>query len=247
MGGMGSCSCKGDCGIFCAALCLDHCSTGAEKQSCKDACMLAAAGDETCLCAAKSCAAVVKCAATAVHCVNGSKDSGESDVDCGGPCKKKCAKGKGCGGVSDCEAGLFCPKQDLVCCETACDKLCESCLQSKNGFFADGKCGAHWQTDPDNECEETAKELCQDNGLCNFGNVCHKQFYKTPCKSKCSVDGNSSQPHFCDGMGSCIPDMFMKLCSIYKCDTATGECKTMCANNGDCQSMYTCDNGVCKL
>ena len=34
--------------------------------------------------------------------------------------------------VNQCLNG-HCPTQDQVCCDTACDQLCEACLASKNG------------------------------------------------------------------------------------------------------------------
>jgi hypothetical protein len=46
---------------------------------------------------------------TCSACDNGSKDSSESDVDCGGssPCSR-CGDGRKCGSISDCSSGLTC-------------------------------------------------------------------------------------------------------------------------------------------
>jgi hypothetical protein len=48
-------------------------------------------------------------------CTNGVQDAGESDVDCGGICDVKCAKGKKCVESSDCASGLGCNKTSKTC------------------------------------------------------------------------------------------------------------------------------------
>jgi len=53
-----------------------------------------------------SCADVVPVGAA--NCFDGVKDSGETDVDCGGPCNRKCTTGFACSTTSDCEEGAEC-------------------------------------------------------------------------------------------------------------------------------------------
>lgn len=80
------------------------------------------------------------------------------------------ALGASCSAPNQCESG-FCV--DDVCCESACDDLCETC-----GATA-GTCTAHDAgTDPDDDC---GAAVCVASGDCGFGQVAwSKQFGVTP-------------------------------------------------------------------
>lgn len=92
--------------------------------------------------------------ACVAHCDNGVRDFSETDVDCGGSCAP-CALGLGCVVEGDCATG-FCI--DGVCCDTACDGVCEGCDVDA------GTCTPHPQgTDPDDDC---APLTCNGEGAC---------------------------------------------------------------------------------
>jgi len=62
-------------------------------------------------------------------CLNGVKDSGESDIDCGGGTCRRCADNKTCSGPNDCDSGT-CPTGVCVSCTPG-----QAC-----GFDSDGAC-----------------------------------------------------------------------------------------------------------
>src|SRR6185369_3728103 len=67
----------------------------------------------------------------AASCVDGVKDGGESDIDCGGACPGKCGTGKTCGGGADCV--------NLVCGGGTCQPAkCNDGV--KNGTETDKDC-----------------------------------------------------------------------------------------------------------
>ncbi|MBI4703336.1 MAG: hypothetical protein HY744_19645, partial [Deltaproteobacteria bacterium] len=74
-------------------------------------------------------------------------DPGSPDVcDGAGACKK--IDGQSCGGGGECMSG-FCPAQDKVCCDKACNTVCVACLGSKTGG-SNGTCAnVSNGTDPD--------------------------------------------------------------------------------------------------
>jgi hypothetical protein len=79
-------------------------------------------------------------------------------------CRVKQPNGEGCTATNQCQSG-FCPVQDLVCCDSACDSTCEACVQGKTGSLS-GTC-AHVtnKTDPDDECG-VPQPCCNGNAQC---------------------------------------------------------------------------------
>ncbi len=72
--------------------------------------------------------------------------------------------GQGCGDGSECLSGHC---ADAVCCNVACDGLCEACVASKSGGV-DGTCAfIPNNADPDNECSLPVNN-CNGNGACQF-------------------------------------------------------------------------------
>ncbi|MBI2389250.1 MAG: hypothetical protein HYV09_06515 [Deltaproteobacteria bacterium] len=70
--------------------------------------------------------------APAPTCTDGSKNGGETDVDCGGGTCPKCPTGKSCGGVADCESAVC---TSGVCAAATCSD------GVKNGTETDVDCG----------------------------------------------------------------------------------------------------------
>lgn len=120
------------------------------------------------------------------HCLNKSKDSDETDIDCGGSCGK-CAIGKACSVSKDCDSGN-CNSEtkrcEAVSCESNADcealdegrcdseaKVCFSCANgTRDGNESDVDCGGACAAKCENgkQCRSAAdclNEIC-DNGVC---------------------------------------------------------------------------------
>ena len=125
-------------------------------------------------CKQNFCGPDAKCATPAPGPMNGIKDNGETDVDCGGPNAPGCANGKQCGADTDC-ADKYCPEgSPRVCVEPKCDD------GLKNGEESDKDCGG-------SKC-----------GKCNVGQACNGD---NDCTAACNydkkcVEGPSCKPQF---------------------------------------------------
>jgi hypothetical protein len=159
--------------------------------------------------------------------------------------------GKPCGQASDCGSG-FC--KDGVCCNTACDGLCQTCNDpGSKGICIAIPSGA----DPDNECAGT--------DACNGLGACAKQqaamcSLDADCLSGLCQDGvccNADCAGACNrcdlpGMvGQCgyVPSgMSVSGCTGSKACDGNGGCKTTngqsCGSDGECLSTF-CQDGVC--
>ncbi len=92
------------------------------------------------------------------NCKDGFQDTGETDIDCGGPCVVGCAAGKGCKLNTDCASG-FCDEISFTCATQCTDErqdgtgvdaesdkdcggqLCPGCASGK-GCGSDGDCAS---------------------------------------------------------------------------------------------------------
>lgn len=167
-----------------------------------------------------------------------------------------------CMAPTDCISGNC---VDGVCCDTACDGVCESC--SLPGLV--GACSAAMPgTDPDNDC--AAKIATQNNvdggtptdadggtsggitnvnvnpqacaGMCNGMRACAFPDNTISCGDNYCAATASVGSFFCDGNGSCNEKDIM--CSDYVC--AMGACKTLCNTDADCQSTDFCNLNINK-
>ena len=149
-----------------------------------------------------------------------------------------CHKGMACDGSGDCLPGLGQPCtsdskcasdgcKDGVCCDTACDKICESCsLKSSTGTCT----AIPAKVDPDGECigkEPSCGGVCSGARQCIFPNIgkgCGL------CKA-------------CDGTGQCSmmpPDD--PNCGVIDCDLLDTKCRDYRDLEGNrCDSL-----GICK-
>jgi hypothetical protein len=172
------------------------------------------------------------------------------------PIATECSEG------NECSSG-FCV--DGVCCESACDGVCEAC----NRLGAVGRCAAIPDgQDPDKECTSRApqaedagagsdagdagpvvnppdQELSRDNaacaGSCNGDRACTFPDEKATCGSSyCNTDTEVGRAS-CDGNGHCSATA-IEACSAYTCSASGGapECGTSCASQADCQSTHYC-------
>ena len=161
----------------------------------------------------------LKCVAT--QCMDGFKDSGETDVDCGGGATTGCAT---------CGLGKGCGSDNANCMSNVCNFVTGLCVSTQ---CADGRVDGV-ETDVDcgggtcNACDPG--KTCKANGdcgsaACDFGQVPHK------CVTDQCVDRHQdgSETDVDCGGGTCA------LCALGK----------TCAQASDCSSGY-CDPGSHK-
>ena len=144
-----------------------------------------------------------------------------------------------------------------VCCASACDGACRSCLASLkdpdhsfNGDWVTGVCGeVAPDTDPKNGCTD-AGTFCGPTDNCSGAGSCQTAHpVGTPC-------GGGTGP-FCSSPTSAAAS---GVCGNFTCGGLSfdcvrgylckaGLCLTTCANNGDCDGArgFLCRLGLCKL
>lgn len=97
-------------------------------------------------------------------CADGS-DCASTHYCSNGTCVAKKGNGDGCTAADQCQSG-FCPGDDGICCDAACEGTCMACLASKTGG-QNGVCSfVSSNTDPDNECG--ALTSCNGAGACTL-------------------------------------------------------------------------------
>lgn len=174
-----------------------------------------------------------------------------SDVDClnGAPCiEGQCigqqSNGKICEGASQCKSG-FCV--DGVCCESACEQSCFSCIGNKTDD-QDGLCKpvSKGRSDPKVKCALSEKP-CGADGTCNGQGVCTQFKAEGEKCGSTSCSGTSVVEKRCDGFGACEPKVTQN-CEPYACDGATTTCKSKCSSSKDCKPGSSCNpqTGLCN-
>ena len=193
-------------------------------------------------CSPYFCASASACATTcnddtscvADHFCRASDKTCQPDQDNGAACTNK----------SQCKSG-FCA--DGVCCDTACDGLCQACSKTAKGFGADGKCdNVNDGLDPHDDCPTAAPSTCQHDGKCNGKGACRYYAAGTACGStptKCV--GNKVTGDVCPGGGSpCTVNTSGVDCAPYVCKNDA--CANPCTTAADCLGDAFCDQGTCK-
>lgn len=217
-------TCSGPCDVCSAAL-------GAIANGACTALPSGAAGNPTCApyqCGGTS-ACAVSCAVNS-NCAAGNYCSSNQ-------CVPAQMDGFACAGPSDCASG-FCV--DGVCCNNACNGLCDACTAALKGTGADGVCGGVAAgTDPGNEC---ATATCM-TGQCNGASACQASVIGTACGSNLACSGTlQTNQDTCDGFGSCT-DNGITNCGTYVCGPTS--CKTSCTVDTDCSTGNFCSAGAC--
>jgi PKD repeat protein len=163
--------------------------------------------------------------------------------------------GEACEQAEDCQSE-FCV--DGVCCESACDGLCESCHQA----VSPGAC-LPVPADPPATEECTGSGACR--GYCDGSGACAYPGSDTACgdpecggvcdgagecggwastETVCGLsqcNGDSLEVHLCDGAGACGTDVSTTDCTPYSCDPQALACHA-----GDCSGAEICAAGhVC--
>ena len=153
-------------------------------------------------------------------CVNGVKDGGETDVDCGGTCVP-CALGKTCTRLTDCATGT-CVSGVCVTAPTCSDGV-------KNGRETDVDCGGFCQ-------------VCADHRRCMDSSDCES--------ANCGVDDVSGQPVIACRPGNCSDGIRDTGEAGIDCggSTTCPRCPLgqPCGTATDCASGY-CKKNVCTV
>ena len=155
------------------------------------------------------------------------------DTDCvmgnwcdSGMCVPQGNPGDNCGGANECLSG-FCANG--VCCDTACDQICEDCTMARTGV-ADGTCAATTDmTDPDNDCT---------NGACNGNRMCALDDGQGCTMGGDCLSGNCADNVCCDMAcnGLC------EGCTALLTGGSNGQCLAIGAGN---DPGMECMNGAC--
>ncbi len=152
----------------------------------------------------------------------GNGTGGTSGAGGGQPSNGMASLGATCHDAAECTSG-FCVRG--ICCESACDRVCEQCSAS-------GRCEA--QTDDtrcgtivcpqDSACVDFATSItsqrCAARAECKTAEDC--PFVPRPASTYCG--GSPTEPRFCDGTGSCGQPPTVGCGADPNCPTAPGAC-----------------------
>ncbi|NUQ72143.1 MAG: hypothetical protein HUU21_00995 [Polyangiaceae bacterium] len=148
-----------------------------------------------------------------------------------------------------CDKGEQCPSGfcvDGVCCDSACNKICHSCVVPGS----EGKCTpAPAGTDPRRQCgfEGSCGLTCPGTGE----EKCVDAFAGSECSpNQCFFDGiHGATAATCSGKGDMecsSADRIPFNCSPYRCVGTFGACSTSCSRLHDCAEPYVCSpEGKC--
>jgi hypothetical protein len=147
-----------------------------------------------------------------------------------GSCAAQKAGGESCSTADECSSG-FCT--DGVCCDKACKGACEACSKGKNDK-EDGRClPVKSGADPDDECSETDKTKCGNDGFCDGKGACRKYDSSTSCKAPSCGAGFSLGEGKCDGKGTCRDGAKTSCQGGLRC--VGDRCLTTCTSESSCQ------------
>lgn len=199
------------------------------------------------------------CTAPPVTCGNKTQDSGESDIDCGGPCGP-CADGRLCLQAAECHSG--------VCVERCIAPTCADGVRNGDEGAVDcggpcpTRCPAASPCAVDEDCDPLNAPLCI-NALCTT--VGCSGVGGCPFNTTCDVGTGQCQPPLAPAVG-CMPGQFVCLADMtcldgkFRCDamvhcgdgadeigcvgTCNGTLDFVCGNTFDCVSSAVTCNGT---
>lgn len=156
-----------------------------------------------------------------VTCGNSQLDTGETDVDCGGPDCSPCADTLKCLENDDCQSGV-CDATAKTCTAPACDDEVE------NGSETDVDCGGSCP----NGCAEG--KACTEDGDCKGGDC-----DGTVCLATCTDEERNGTETDVDCGGSCTTK-----CAVGKACAGDGDCASDNCVSNVCEPVDACANQV---
>ena len=124
-------------------------------------------------------------------CASGQTTSCDPFLCAGTSCAVSCADDAGCVATAYCGNNVCLPKVDNaatctsdhecksgfcvegLCCNTACDGVCQACTQANKVSGADGVCGdAKDGVDPHGDCQDEGQSSCKHDGQCDGAGAC---------------------------------------------------------------------------
>jgi hypothetical protein len=142
-----------------------------------------------------------------------------------------------CKEAKDCRSGHC---VDGICCNSACDGICESCDQPGMG----GRClVVPAGQDPDDECAEEPPSSCGRDGACDGARACRRYPAGSVCVAGSCQVATERSARLCDGQGVCQPET-VKSCAPAEC--IGDACAPPCATDPDCPAGRYCDKGTCR-
>ncbi|MFM2153023.1 MAG: hypothetical protein RL199_1458, partial [Pseudomonadota bacterium] len=273
-----------DCGVACGAGCAKGrlCRGSAD---CADGlfCQPAAPGageeacvDAVCVCTSKrvagaACRSARECAGgrctagvdgtsrcEASTCLDGMKNGGEADVDCGGTCAERCGATRTCSKDGDCANGLFCQASRCLS-KTVDGAACKADAQCRSGLCLLGRspavCGSPLPApDACSRAAECASGVCRMNRCATptgsdrvrngdeSGADCGgSASVRCPMKEGCRVDGDCVAGFVCSPGGRCLRP------ASASCAAATDCASGLCGTTGrvrTCRAAPACDDGL---
>jgi MYXO-CTERM domain-containing protein len=157
-----------------------------------------------------------------------------------GICHPQGGQGAVCAAAAECASG-FCV--DGVCCNTACDALCEVCTALAKGAGNDGECGpVAAGSDPEDECPTDEPSTCKRSGACDGARSCQLYPQGAACGATCNGGRNGTAfVQRCDGNGLCGAAEASP-CGRFAC--AVDACKAGCSTDDDCAVDFRCDTAA---
>ncbi len=155
------------------------------------------------------------------------------------PLQVPVAIGEPCAQEDLCDALGFCV--DGVCCEDACDGVCEAC----DLVGQEGTCAAiPADQDPAEECPADPVADCDRDGLCDGTRSCRPSAKEGAKCGATTCQAGQVNGAICDGSGDCVPEG-MASCGTYGC--SGDACATSCEDDSSCDaaSGYCIPGGTC--
>ena len=173
-------------------------------------------------------------------CENGNKDSGETDVDCGGSCPK-CVDSKSCVKSSDCLSNK--------CSNKVCVSSIKSPLNSTGGSCVAKKGTCQWKSSCPQGGSSVGQEDCGSNKYCCVSNALSNK--KLPCVN--GVKDASESDVDCGG--SCKKCALKQSCWVGQCapgqscgdeNCVSGHCSITGKCTDSCGALWAANGAVGK-
>jgi hypothetical protein len=152
-------------------------------------------------------------------------------------------RGSHCAVTNDCANGVC---VEGVCCDTACDLKCKSCLKALTDQ-PDGTCAfVRAGTSHASDCKAADVSTCGFDGTCDGAGACRKYRAGTVCKPQACPGGSSmlTPESTCNGNDSCVTDAPVS-CSNYACDSTLNTCRSTCTGDQNCSASAYCNGTTC--